>query len=43
MSEEGTQESQEVLVVVSKLKKYIKAKSGMNTSDSVAAVLMLLP
>lgn len=28
--------SDEVLVVVSKLKKYIKDKSGMNTSGSVA-------
>ena len=25
----------DILIVVSKLKKYIKAKSGMNTSDSV--------
>lgn len=30
---------QEVLVVVSKLKTYIKEKSGMNTSGGVAAVL----
>ena len=29
----------EVLVVVSKLKKYIKDSSGMNTSGSVAEVL----
>lgn len=29
----------EILVVVSKLKKYIKQRSGMNTSDKVAAVL----
>jgi hypothetical protein len=29
----------EVLVVVSKVKKYIKDRAGMNTSDSVAAVL----
>ena len=29
----------EVLVVVSKLKNYIRAKSGMNTSSSVAEVL----
>ena len=29
----------EVLVVVSKLKKYVKAASGMNTSDTVTAVL----
>jgi histone H3/H4 len=27
------------LVVVSKLKKYIRAKSGMNTSDNVTNVL----
>lgn len=30
---------EEVLVVVSKLKKYIRAKSGMNTSDGVVSVL----
>jgi hypothetical protein len=30
---------QDVLVVVSKLKKYIKARSGMNTSDGVVDVL----
>lgn len=29
----------EILVVVSKLKAYVKARSGMNTSDSVASVL----
>jgi len=29
----------EVLIVVSKLKKYIKDRSGMNTSDAVAEVL----
>jgi len=29
----------EVLVVVSKLKAYVKARSGMNTSDAVADVL----
>ena len=29
----------EVLVVVSKLKKYIRAKSSMNTSDGVVPVL----
>jgi histone H3/H4 len=27
------------LIVVSKLKKYIKDRSGMNTSDSIAPVL----
>jgi len=31
--------SDEVLVVVSKLKKYIKDRAGMNTSDGVMAVL----
>jgi len=30
---------QEVLVVVSKLKAYVKARSGMNTSDGVVDVL----
>lgn len=30
---------QDVLVVVSKLKKYIRARSGMNTSDTVTSVL----
>lgn len=29
----------EVLVVVSKVKKYIKEQSGMNTSDGVAGVI----
>ncbi|HEY8945215.1 MAG TPA: hypothetical protein VIM73_13180, partial [Polyangiaceae bacterium] len=29
----------EVLVVVSKLKAYIRARSGMNTSDAVSEVL----
>jgi hypothetical protein len=29
----------EILVVVSKLKAYIKAKSGMNTSDGIVPVL----
>lgn len=33
---EGTRE---VLIVVSKLKSYIKAKSGMNTSDAIVPVL----
>ena len=31
--------SEEVLIVVSKLKKYIKEKSGMNTASSVAEVV----
>lgn len=30
---------QDVLIVVSKLKAYIKAKSGMNTSDAIVPVL----
>ena len=32
----------EVLVVVSKLKKYIKGKAGMNTSASAAAALSVI-
>ncbi len=32
-------QSKEVLVVASKVKKYIRAQSGMNTSDAVMAVL----
>ncbi len=32
-------EGKEVLVVVSKLKKFIKAETGMNTSNGVAEVL----
>lgn len=32
-------ETQDVLVIVSKLKNYIRAKSGMNTSSAVANVL----
>jgi hypothetical protein len=31
--------SQEILVVVSKVKEYIRSKSGMNTSDAVMARL----
>lgn len=31
----GTENDKEVLVVASKLKNYIRAKSGMNTSGSV--------
>lgn len=30
---------QDVLVVASKLKKYVKARSGMNTSDAVMQVI----
>lgn len=33
------EDSSDVLVVVSKLKKHIRARSGMNTSDSVVGVL----
>jgi hypothetical protein len=32
-------EGDEVLVVISKLKKFIRVRSGMNTSDGVASVL----
>lgn len=39
MSDESAAAVDEVLVVVSKLKKYIRAKSGMNTSDAVVSVL----
>jgi hypothetical protein len=35
----GASAPQEVLIVVSKLKAYIKAKSGMNTSDGIVPVL----
>jgi hypothetical protein len=35
----GSDIPQEVLIVVSKLKSYIKAKSGMNTSDGIVPVL----
>lgn len=34
-----TEAEKEVLVVASKLKKYIKAQSGMNTSSSVVDAL----
>lgn len=34
-----SQNEQEVLIVVSKLKNYIRAASGMNTSGNVASVL----
>ena len=37
MSNEET--AKEVLVVVSKVKTYIRAKSGMNTSDAVTEAL----
>jgi hypothetical protein len=35
----GGEAAREVLIVVSKLKAYIKSKSGMNTSDSIVPVL----
>jgi len=35
----GSDVPEDVLIVVSKLKAYIRAKSGMNTSDGVADVL----
>jgi len=35
----GNQEKKEILVVVSKLKSYIKSRSGMNTSGAVVGVL----
>jgi len=38
----GADTPQEVLIVVSKLKAYIKAKSGMNTSDGIVPVLSTL-
>jgi histone H3/H4 len=40
VSEEATKPTDEaVLVVISKVKAYIRAKSGMNTSDSVVPIL----
>jgi histone H3/H4 len=33
------EEDREILVVVSKVKNYIRARSGMNTSGNVTAVL----
>jgi hypothetical protein len=36
---EGDDPPKEVLIVVSKLKAYVRARSDMNTSDSVTAVL----
>ena len=38
-SAEGSEQETDVLVVVSKLKKYIRGRSGMNTSDGVVRVL----
>ena len=34
-----TEIPKDILVVVSKLKKYVRARSGMNTSDAVVDVL----
>lgn len=40
MSDEATKPTDEaVLVVISKVKAYIRAKSGMNTSDGIVPVL----
>lgn len=39
MNETANENEQEVLVVVSKLKNYIRAASGMNTSGNVAPIL----
>jgi histone H3/H4 len=39
MSEENTGSGKDVLVVASKLKNYIRAQSGMNTSSAVIEVL----
>ncbi len=41
-SDESETSGQDVLVVVSKLKKYVRAASGMNTSGWVAAALSVL-
>lgn len=38
-SDAGEQPPKEVLVVMSKLKSYVRERSGMNTSDSVSGVL----
>jgi histone H3/H4 len=38
-TESETQSSGDVLIVASKLKNYIRAQSGMNTSGGVAQVL----
>ena len=38
-SDPDSGEADDVLVVVSKLKKYVRARSGMNTSDGVVSVL----
>lgn len=38
-AEERGESGSDVLIVVSKLKKYVRDRSGMNTSDAVAAIL----
>jgi histone H3/H4 len=38
-AQDSSEDEDEVLVVISKLKKFIRTRSGMNTSDGVAAVL----
>lgn len=35
----GSEDSREILVVASKIKKYIKARSGMNTSNACMEAL----
>jgi histone H3/H4 len=39
MEEEDTMEKKEILVVISKLKKYIRSASGMNTAGAVAPAI----
>jgi len=41
-AESGSENSKDVLVVVSKLKNYIRAKSGMNTAANVAPKLSII-
>lgn len=41
-SEDTETNGQDVLVVVSKLKKYVRSVSGMNTSGGVASALSVL-
>jgi histone H3/H4 len=38
-AEDRGESASEVLIVVSKLKKYVRERSGMNTSDAVVAIL----
>lgn len=39
MSDQNVSSKAEVLVVISKVKEYIRSKSGMNTSDAIMPVL----